>query len=139
MRRTALALCLLLAPALAGAQAYRWVDAEGRVHYSQTPPAQGPYGQVAPPPPSPGSSPHLKALEASGQSPGEQAQERQQTTSAAQQQQQRCDQARRQSARMQGAGRYYSADAKGDRSYLSPQQIDQQRAEAKAAIQEYCD
>lgn len=139
MRRTTLALCLLLAPALAGAQAYRWVDADGRVHYSQTPPAQGPYGQVAPPPPSPGSSPHLKALEAAGQSPGEQAREQQQAATAERQRLQRCEQARRQSARMQGTGRYYSADSKGERSYLSPQQIDQQRAEAKAAVQEHCD
>lgn len=138
MRRTALALCLLLAPALAGAQAYRWVDADGRVHYSQTPPAQGQYGQVAPPPPSPGSSPHLKALEAAGQDPSERVQEQQQAAKAERQQQQRCDQARRQNAWMQGSGRYYSADQNGDRSYMSPQQIEQRRAEAKAAVQEHC-
>ncbi len=139
MQRTALTLCLLLAPALAGAQAYRWVDADGRVHYSQTPPAQGQYGQVAPPPPSPGASPHLKALEAAGQNPGEQVRERQQAVTAERQQQQRCEQARRQSARMQGTGRFYSADQNGDRSYMSPQQIEQRRAEAKAAMQEHCD
>ncbi|MDM4771144.1 DUF4124 domain-containing protein [Solimonas sp. SE-A11] len=139
MRRTALALCLLLAPALAGAQAYRWVDAQGQVHYSQTPPAQGQYGQVAPPPPSPGASPHLEAMEAVGQSPTDKAREQRQAASAERQRQQRCEQARRQSAHMQGTGVYYSADQKGDRSYLSPQQIDQRRAEARAAVQEHCD
>lgn len=138
MRRAALAL-LLLAPALAGAEAYRWVDADGRVHYSQTPPVQGQYGRVAPPPPSPGASPHLEALQAPGKSPGEQAREQQQAAVADRQRERRCDQARRQNAQFQVTGRYYSADQNGERSYLSPEQIDQRRADARAAMQEHCD
>lgn len=44
-----LLLCLLLAlPCAARADIYRWTDAQGRVHYSQTPPAEGQYHKVDP-------------------------------------------------------------------------------------------
>jgi hypothetical protein len=138
MRRAALAL-LLLAPALAGAQAYRWVDAQGRVHYSQTPPPQGDYGQVAPPPPSPGRSPHLEALEPAAPDPGQRAREQRQQEAAARERQRRCEQARRQNAHFQGTGLYYSTGADGQRSYMSAEQIDRKRAEARAGIEEHCD
>ena len=31
--------CLLLAPAVAGAEIYRWTDAQGQVHFSEKPQA----------------------------------------------------------------------------------------------------
>ncbi|WP_162932630.1 DUF4124 domain-containing protein [Solimonas sp. K1W22B-7] len=49
MKKHALLLPLLLAlPGLAAAQVYRTVDADGRVHYSQTPPASGKVEKVTP-------------------------------------------------------------------------------------------
>jgi hypothetical protein len=41
MHRSLIALALLLLTPLAIAQAYKWTDASGTVHYSETPPAQG--------------------------------------------------------------------------------------------------
>lgn len=137
MRRAAA--LLLLVPALAGAQAYRWVDEQGRVHYSQTPPPQGAYGRVAPPPPSPGASPHLEALEPAAPDLQQRAQERQKAAAAERERQRGCEQARRQSAQFQGTGLYYSSGPDGQRQYLSPEQIDRKRAEAQAGIREHCD
>ncbi|WP_426700677.1 DUF4124 domain-containing protein [Rhodanobacter sp. Col0626] len=41
MHRLLIAVALLLLTPLAMAQAYKWTDASGTVHYSETPPAQG--------------------------------------------------------------------------------------------------
>lgn len=41
MRRSLIAVTLLLLAPLASAQVYTWTDAGGTVHYSQAPPAQG--------------------------------------------------------------------------------------------------
>ena len=41
MRRLPLAVALLLIAPLACAQVFKWTDAHGTVHYSQTPPAAG--------------------------------------------------------------------------------------------------
>jgi hypothetical protein len=41
MRRLIIAAVLLLLAPVALAQVYKWTDAHGTVHYSQTPPAQG--------------------------------------------------------------------------------------------------
>jgi hypothetical protein len=43
-----LALLLLSLPLTAAAQIYKWTDANGQVHYSQNPPAQGNYKDVSP-------------------------------------------------------------------------------------------
>jgi cytoskeletal protein RodZ len=48
MRRSSLALALLLIAPLASAQVYKWTDAQGTTHYSETPPATGTkYSQVS--------------------------------------------------------------------------------------------
>ncbi|AEA83023.1 conserved hypothetical protein [Stutzerimonas stutzeri DSM 4166] len=44
----ALLLTLILMPALASAQIYRWTDAEGRVHFGQRPPAGAEQIEVRP-------------------------------------------------------------------------------------------
>jgi Domain of unknown function (DUF4124) len=59
MRRLPLVLALLLLAPMASAQVYKWTDAHGTVHYSETPPPQGtPFkritptgGEQTPPPP----------------------------------------------------------------------------------------
>ncbi len=57
MARCLLGIMLLLTPLLAGAQIYRWVDAQGQVHYGDRPPRDagnlesvdlGPLNSVAP-------------------------------------------------------------------------------------------
>lgn len=44
----ALLLTLILMPALASAQIYRWTDADGRVHFGQRPPAGAEQIEVRP-------------------------------------------------------------------------------------------
>lgn len=58
MHRFLIVLALLMAAPLATAQVYKWSDASGTVHYSQSPPAKGtqfkqmkPDGDVDPTPP----------------------------------------------------------------------------------------
>jgi hypothetical protein len=47
MRRPSIALVLLLVAPLASAQVYKWTDAQGTTHYSETPPSTGTkYSQV---------------------------------------------------------------------------------------------
>jgi hypothetical protein len=47
MRRLSIALALLLVAPLATAQVYKWTDAQGTTHFSETPPPQGTkYSQV---------------------------------------------------------------------------------------------
>ncbi len=41
MHRLLIAVALLLPASLATAQVYKWTDAQGTVHYSEAPPAQG--------------------------------------------------------------------------------------------------
>ena len=41
MHRSLIAVVLLLLAPLANAQVYKWTDANGTVHYSETPPTQG--------------------------------------------------------------------------------------------------
>lgn len=48
----AVALALLMLPAGAGAQIYKWIDAAGNLHYSQTPPPSQRYTEMAVTPPS---------------------------------------------------------------------------------------
>lgn len=52
MRILGLILLCAVLPATASGL-YRWVDAEGRVHYTQTPPPQGTFEPLAPAPPPP--------------------------------------------------------------------------------------
>ena len=48
MRRLSIALALLLIAPLASAQVYKWTDAHGTVHYSESPPPTGTkYSQVS--------------------------------------------------------------------------------------------
>lgn len=53
----ALGVLLLAAPPASLARIYRWVDAGGVTHFSQTPPPSGRYEQMQPPPP-PAEDPH---------------------------------------------------------------------------------
>jgi hypothetical protein len=54
MNRQLMTLCIAIAlPAAAAAGMYKWVDADGNVIYSQTPPPQGVQAETIGPPPAP--------------------------------------------------------------------------------------
>ncbi|MCH9827803.1 MAG: DUF4124 domain-containing protein [Gammaproteobacteria bacterium] len=59
---TALILCLA-SSAAAASPTYRWVDAQGQVHYSQTPPEQGTYSKYEPRAPGAHPAPAVESID----------------------------------------------------------------------------
>jgi len=141
-RPCCIALFLFAIPGLAAAEVYRWVDQNGRVQFGQTPPTQGTYDRVAPAPPPPGSSPNLDALreytEAADKAREKSRQDAKKTEDQQARAQQRCSQAKQRAAYYESVGNLFSIDEKGQRTYLSSQQVDQRRADARATVQEHC-
>ena len=127
-------LAVALLPAVAAAQAYRWVDEKGQVHYSQVPPpgknAQ-PVGPVAPP----AAAPNQESLNRSLTEAKEGEGQRQKDADRAFQQQAnrdaQCSQAREQLAYMdaQTARRLGTTDEQGNVSRVTEEQFQARRAE----------
>lgn len=77
MRRLTIAVALLLLAPVALAQVYKWTDAHGTVHYSETPPAQGTHytritttgSATAPAPASPPPASHAEQPAAAASAP----------------------------------------------------------------------
>ena len=138
-----LAWLLLAVPLAAGAQAYRWVDDKGQVHYSQTPPPGKKAEAVAPPPPV-SASPNQDALNQSLEAERAAEPERRQAAEAAaanqQQLQQQCNQAREQLAFMEAktARRLGTTDDKGNVARVTEEEFQARRAELQRAIAERC-
>ena len=68
-------LCLAVCAAAAGAGPYKWVDENGRVHYTQTKPSHTPSQELGAPPPPPSDSydlnkPFADQIRAAGQPSG---------------------------------------------------------------------
>lgn len=141
--RPTLCLLLLALPLAAPAQVYRWVDAQGKVHYTQSPPPQGSYKEVppAPPPGALGGGPNLgdyaKKLQTEREQ-GEKANEVAQKN--AERRKQNCSAARRNRATLDRyGGRIFSATEDGGREPWTPEQLAAERARADNVIAESCD
>jgi len=136
-------LAFALLPLVAGAQAYRWVDEKGRVHYSQVPPTGRESQPVGPPPP-PAAAPNQESLNRTLKEDSEAAPQRKaQTEQAAQAQAQRedqCRQAREQLAYMDAktSRRLGTTDAQGNVSRVTEEQFQERRAELQQVISERC-
>jgi hypothetical protein len=144
-RALRLPLWLLLAalPLAAGAQAYRWVDEKGQVHYTQTPPP-GKNAQPVGPPPPPAASPNQDAINQSLEAdrtaqPARQA-EAARTAQAQAQMEQQCRQAREQLAYMdeKTSRRLGTTDEQGNVSRVTEEQFQERRAELQRVISERC-
>jgi len=137
--------CLLLMalPLSASAQVYRWVDAQGKVHYTQTPPPQGSYKEVppAPPPGRLGGAPDLGDYGNKLQSEREQREKAQDVAQkTAERRKQNCSAARRNQATLDRyGGRIFSATEDGGRAPWTPEQLASERAHAASVIAENCD
>ena len=134
MTRFGWLLLVALLPAIAGAQAYRWVDDKGQVHYSQVPPPGKKVDAVAPAT-GPAAAPNQEALNRSLTESKEGEAERQKEADRAFQQQAnraaQCNQAREQLAYMdaQTARRLGTTDEKGNVSRVTEEQFQARRAE----------
>ena len=143
MVRACCFLLLAVLPPLAAAQAYRWVDEKGQVHYSQTPPP-GKQAQPVGPPPPPSASPNQDALNKSlsedqaGRSWNQQEAER--VAKAKADREAQCRQFREQLAFMDRTPpiRMTTVDDKGNVSRVSAEQYDQRRADLQNAIAQSC-
>jgi hypothetical protein len=144
---------LALAPLLAQAQAYRWVDEQGKVHYTQTPPPKAPESaQMVRPPPM---MPAGKA--AAPQTPGEKnkalakiARDLEKANNKVDEQRAKSDEqsAKRDNAckeakadmrvREDFGGRTFSMDENGERHYWTKDQQDQARERIQKQIDDNC-
>jgi hypothetical protein len=108
-------------------QVYRWVDKDGHVHYSQTPPASTDVNaqavNITPPAPDPTTLQNEQNLAKQLQEQNKQDQANQQKAQAdAQQkaqQQQRCDALRQRLQLLEATGRVATVDAQGNKTYVS--------------------
>jgi hypothetical protein len=136
-------LLLAMFPLLAGAQAYRWVDDKGQVHYSQVPPTGRDSRPVGPAPP-PSAAPNQDSLNRSLANDNAAAPERREEAERAGQAQAQleaqCKQAREQLAYMDAktARRLGTTDEKGNVSRVTEEQFQQRRAELQRVISERC-
>jgi hypothetical protein len=142
--RLALITLLTVLPLAASAQIYRWVDADGVVHFSQTPPDHGSYQKISPMPPPPTSAPGVAALRESAQnldrSEVQAKQARQQMLQAKADQAERCAKARERISFLEEktAHRLFVTGPDGQPARMTDEQYEQALADARAAAAKYC-
>ncbi|MEX0958412.1 MAG: DUF4124 domain-containing protein [Burkholderiales bacterium] len=151
----ALAGTLLALSVGASADVYRWVDKDGRVHYSDQPPPPGARQEkeLQGAPRAPGAPP-AEAKAESDAPPTLQEREAEfrrrqveQTEKAAQEQraqeeaatrQRNCEQARNQLAALRSGQRVARFNEQGEREYLGDEQIAQEVIRAEKAVSDWC-
>lgn len=135
-------LCLLLLPGLAVAEIYRWVDADGQVHYDQRPAVLGAEQVEVKPQVVERDAATIERQERTTRFYDARREEQAQASAtAAERQAQRakeCNELRRQLAAIPEGGRYYQSDANGERSYYSDEQLDAARRQLRDRMSERC-
>jgi len=134
----ALVLTLALAAGSAQAQVYKWTDANGQVHYSDSAPSnaqqiKGPTPRAETPPPAPAPAPPA-AAPAPPAPPALTTQQKQQVqrdVAAARAQQ--CKEATEQYEKSVRAQKMFKTNDKGEREYVSAAEADQMRLQLQAA------
>jgi hypothetical protein len=143
MKRPSILLLLCALPLIAQAQqVYRWVDASGVVHFSQTPPSEGPYENVT------SSLPQSTTYNADGSvgkpaaKPGQKdaAGADQAATQAKADDAERCAKARERISYMEEktAHRLMVTGPDGGPSRMTDEQFNAEIADAKSAADKYC-
>ena len=142
MKRLALAILILALAPFASAQLYKWVDKDGKVHYSdQPPPAQASKQiNVAPGPaaPAPSALARDKALDKDRSEAKDAAKKAEDKEKIARQKQEECDRARSYLKGLENGGRFVTFDAKGERVFMEQDQIDAEMAKARRNVEEAC-
>lgn len=139
MRRPSIALVLLLVAPLASAQVYKWTDAQGTTHYSETPPSTGTkYSQVtvsggeAPASSTPSSAPASSASTSSSQSSSTQS-----VTDTPENRAKLCASLKTNIGTLQGSGPVVMQEG-GQQQLLNADQRKQQLDASQSQYQEYC-
>ena len=137
---------LLLVGGLAQAASYKWVDEQGEVHYSQTPPPSGDYTVIGDPP-RPDVTPEQAAAELRAKEAAfaerrtatqEAADERARQAAAATARARDCETARANLAQYTANPRILFTDASGQVIRLPEEQRQAKISEAQAQIEKYC-
>jgi hypothetical protein len=141
-RLTLLAFALAVAP-LALAQLYKSVDKDGKVIYSDQPPATGESKQInAPPPPAAGGSKSFverdKELEKARAANRDNAKKSEQTARKAQEDQERCNHARHAFETYSAGGRIIKPSTTGERAFMDEQEIEVAKEKARRDMDEVC-
>jgi hypothetical protein len=136
-------ICLFIVlPGLAGAEIYRWTDANGQVHFGQRPAGQG-AEQIQVKPQVVERDQLTREREArTNQFYDARRQEQASNTAKAREAQQKraqeCQDLRRRLATVAEGGRYFRQEADGTRTYYSDEQMDSTRSQLHKAIAERC-
>lgn len=127
-------------------QVYRWVDKDGHVHYSQTPPAStGVNAQtlnITPPPPDPTTLQNDQKLAKQIQDRDKKAQDAQKTDEQVKQEQEQrqkeCDYLQQRLQVLLNSARAATVDAQGNRSYISDDDRAKQEQQLRDQINKTC-
>lgn len=136
------ALALALAP-LASAEMYKYVDKNGKTVYTDQPPADADAKRVSAPS-APASAPAKsyverdKEVEKGREKSREQAKKTAETDKADQAKKQRCEQARGNLQIYTDGGRIMKTNEKGERDYMSDEEIAAERAKTQKLVDEAC-
>jgi hypothetical protein len=134
--------CLLLLPGLAAAEIYRWVDANGQVHFGQRPAAPG-AEQIEVRPQVIERDQETRERQARSERfydarREEQAQAAAQSAERQAKRAQECRELRRKLAQMPEGFRYYHDEADGQRSFYSDEEMDAARRQLRDRVSERC-
>lgn len=127
-------------------QVYRWVDKDGHVHYSQTPPASTGVNaktlNITAPPPDPTTLQNDQKLAQQIQDQDKQAQKKQQQAQASQQQreqqQKACNYLQQRLQVLEQSARVATVDAQGNKSYISDADREKQEQQLQDQINKTC-
>jgi Domain of unknown function (DUF4124) len=150
--RIFMALAILLATATVTAQVYKWIDKEGRVQYTDTPPpatATKAEAKKLTPPPAPSSGTNAAANTKSLQERSKEFDKRRADVAekekkdeaaekVAKDNDERCKDAKRYLSNLDSGAPITSANDKGEREIMSDQQRAKEKARAQAASAEAC-
>ncbi|HSC82762.1 MAG TPA: DUF4124 domain-containing protein [Pseudomonas sp.] len=137
-----LLLCFLLLPGLAGAEIYRWTDANGQVHFSEQPGGAGAKQIEVKPQVVERDAATRQREERTAQfydaRHQEKAQAEAKSSEAHAKRAQECRELRGQLANIQRGGRYFVTEKNGERTYFSDQELDGARNRLSSRIAERC-
>lgn len=138
-----LAACLLAAAPMAAAEdVYKWVDADGQIHFGSRPPAGARATRMAPSSTEPApATPNANWQQQLGQSNMRRLQKQQSEEQDARKQQQmarRCQSAQESLDILTRGGAVYQVNSRGEREYLGDEQRQAAIASAHQRVAAYC-
>ena len=144
MKRLVVAAFALAVVPLASAELYKYVDKNGKTVYSDTPPADVDAKRLSAPPPPAASGngktyvEREKEAQKAHDKSGEDAKKTAEKEKAEQQKKLRCEQAKSNLQIYTDGGRILKNNDKGERDYMSDEEIEAERAKTQKIVDEAC-